>query len=77
MLIDGSMKGERFRSYVEQCLVPALKPNDIVVLDNLTSHKVAGLAEAIEVLPHDWNPPGISGADPLPVSSSRRWPNLS
>ena len=48
MLIDGSMTGELFLAYVEQCLVPTLKPNDIVVVDNLTSHKVAGVAEAIE-----------------------------
>lgn len=48
MLIDGSMNGELFLAYVEQCLVPTLKPNDIVVVDNLTSHKVAGVAEAIE-----------------------------
>jgi len=48
MLIEGPMNGELFRAYVEQCLVPTLKPNDIVVVDNLTSHKVAGVAEAIE-----------------------------
>jgi transposase len=48
MLIDGSMNGELFLAYVEQCLVPTLKPNDIVVVDNLASHKVAGVVEAIE-----------------------------
>jgi transposase len=48
MLIEGAMNGELFLAYVEQCLVPTLKPNDIVVVDNLTSHKVAGVAEAIE-----------------------------
>jgi transposase len=48
MLIEGPMNGELFLAYVEQCLVPTLKPKDIVVVDNLGSHKVAGVAEAIE-----------------------------
>ena len=50
MLIDGPMNGELFLAYVEQCLVPTLKPNDIVVVDNLTSYKVSGVAEAIEAV---------------------------
>jgi transposase len=48
MLIEGPMNGELFLAYVEQCLVPTLKPDDIVVADNLASHKVAGVVEAIE-----------------------------
>lgn len=48
MLIEGPMNGELFLAYVEQCLAPTLKPKDIVVVDNLASHKVAGIAEAIE-----------------------------
>jgi transposase len=48
MVIDGAMDGELFLAYVEQCLVPTLKPHDIVVVDNLSSHKVPGIAEAIE-----------------------------
>jgi transposase len=48
MLIEGPMNGELFLAYVEQCLAPTLKPNDIVVADNLACHKVAGVAEAIE-----------------------------
>jgi transposase len=38
-LIDGPINGERFRLYVEKVLVPTLKPGDIVVMDNLGSHK--------------------------------------
>jgi transposase len=34
-------------SYVKHCLVPTLEPNDIVVMDHLRAHKVAGAAEAI------------------------------
>jgi transposase len=48
MLIEGPMNGELFLAYVEQCLVPTLKPDDIVVVDNVATHKVAGVVEAIE-----------------------------
>jgi transposase len=48
MAIERSMTGEVFRAYVEQCLVPTLRRNDIVVMDNLKAHKVAGVEEAIE-----------------------------
>jgi len=48
MVVDGPMTGEMFLAYVEQCLVPTLKRNDIVVMDNYRAHKVAGIQEAIE-----------------------------
>jgi transposase len=48
MVVDGPMTGEMFLAYVEQCLVPTLKRNDIVVMDNLRAHKVPGIQEAIE-----------------------------
>ena len=47
LVLDGPMTGQAFRAYVEQALVPALSPGDVVVLDNLTAHKVAGVREAI------------------------------
>ena len=47
-VVDGAMNGETFRAYVEQQLVPALRPGDVVVMDNLSAHKVAGVREAIE-----------------------------
>lgn len=47
-LFDGATNGERFRAYVTDTLVPVLKQGDIVVLDNLNVHKVAGIREAIE-----------------------------
>jgi transposase len=47
-VLDGSMTGKTFLAYVEQCLVPTLKRNDIVVIDNLPAHKVPGVREAIE-----------------------------
>jgi len=47
-VFDGAINGERFRAYVEQMLAPTLRPDDIVLMDNLNSHKVAGIREAIE-----------------------------
>lgn len=47
-LFDGPMTGARFRGYVEETLVPALKRSDTVVLDNLPAHKVGGIRERIE-----------------------------
>jgi transposase len=47
MLTDGPMDGEVFLAYVRQFLCPTLQPGDIVILDNLSSHKVAGVQLAI------------------------------
>ena len=47
LVLDGPMTGEAFRAYVEQFLAPALAPGDVVVMDNLSAHKVAGIAQAI------------------------------
>lgn len=45
---DGPIDGETFRAYVEQVLAPILLPGDLVVMDNLSSHKVRGVREAID-----------------------------
>jgi transposase len=50
LVMDGPMRGEVFRAYVEQMLAPNLRPGDVVVLDNLASHKVAGVKEAIRAV---------------------------
>lgn len=47
MVIDEPMDGDVFLAYVEQVLVPTLSPGEIVIFDNLASHKVAGVEEAI------------------------------
>ena len=47
MVTDGPMDGEMFLAYVGKFLCPTLQPGDIVILDNLSSHKVAGVEEAI------------------------------
>jgi transposase len=46
-VIDGAMNGETFLAYVRQCLAPTLKCGEIVLMDHLPVHKVAGVAEAI------------------------------
>lgn len=48
MVLDGAMGGPAFLAYVEQVLVPTLAPGDIVVMDNLPAHKLAGVRTAIE-----------------------------
>jgi transposase len=47
-VFNGAINGESFLAYVEQVLVPTLTRGDIVVMDNLASHKVAGVRKAIE-----------------------------
>lgn len=48
MVLDGPMNGAAFLAYVEQVLVPTLKPGDIVVMDNLPAHRMTGVRTAIE-----------------------------
>jgi len=47
-VINGPMTGASFLAYLEQCLVPTLKRDDIVFVDHLKAHQVAGVREAIE-----------------------------
>ena len=48
MVLDGPINGAAFQAYVDQVLVPELAPGDIVIMDNLGSHKGAGVRAAIE-----------------------------
>jgi len=57
-LLDGPINGEKFQLYVEKLLVPTLRPGDIVIMDNLGSHKAKAIRRAI--------------APPAPSSSSCR-----
>lgn len=47
-LFDGAINGELFLAYIEQQLAPTLTPGDVVIMDNLRSHKVTGVRQAIE-----------------------------
>jgi transposase len=48
MTVEGGTDGEVFRRYVEHVLAPHLGPGDVVLMDNLKAHKVAGIRETIE-----------------------------
>ncbi len=48
MVLDGPINGDWFEAYVTQVLVPELRPGDVVVMDNLSSHKRASVRELIE-----------------------------
>jgi hypothetical protein len=48
MVLDGPINGLAFQAYVDQVLVPELKPGDVVVMDNLGSHKGASVRSSIE-----------------------------
>jgi len=50
LVLDEPMSGEVFRAYAEQMLALSLSPADVVVLDNLAAHKVAGVQEAINAV---------------------------
>ena len=49
-VFDGPINGESFAAYVDQVLVPALKPGDVVILDNLGSHKGKAVRAAIRAV---------------------------
>jgi len=48
LVVDGPMNGAVFLAYTRQHLVPTLRERDLLILDNLAAHKVAGVREAIE-----------------------------
>jgi len=48
LVIDGSVNKKMFAAYIEQELAPTLRPNDIVIMDNLSAHKNKSVRESIE-----------------------------
>ena len=50
MVLEGAMDGAAFAAYVEQVLAPALLPGDVVVMDNLSSHKSERIKELVEAV---------------------------
>lgn len=50
LVVDGAINGEVFLAYIRQHLAPTLKKGELVVMDNLSSHKLAGVREAIEAV---------------------------
>jgi len=48
MVLDGPINGDWFEAYVAQVLLPTLRPGDVVIMENLSSHKRAAISEMIE-----------------------------
>lgn len=48
MTIDGAADGQVFLAFIEQLLIPKLRPGDIVILDNVSTHKIRAVAAALE-----------------------------
>jgi len=67
LVLDGPMNGSAFLAYVEQFLVPTLQPGDVVVMDNLSAHKVVGIAEAVRAAGASilYLPPYSPGLNPI------------
>jgi transposase len=47
-ILEGALNGESFKLYVAQVLAPTLRAGDILIMDNLTTHKVTGIAELVQ-----------------------------
>jgi transposase len=73
LTVEGAINGPLFRAWVEQHLAPTLKPGDIVVMDNLSSHKVAGVREAIEAAGAElrYLPPYSPDLNPIELAFSK------
>jgi transposase len=52
LLLDGPLDGESFAAWLEQMLIPALRPDDVVVMDNLPTHRVRGVSRLLEKSRH-------------------------
>ena len=73
MVLDGAMNGPAFVAYVEQVLVPTLKPGDIVVMDNLPAHKLAPVRDAIHAAGAELHflPPYSPDFNPIEMAFSK------
>jgi transposase len=72
-VLEGAMNGEMFLAYVKQILAPELKRGDIVLMDNVSVHKVAGVEEAIEAVGGRviYLPPYSPDLNPIELSFSK------
>lgn len=73
LTVDGPINGALFRAWVEQQLTPVLREGDIVVMDNLSSHKVKGVREAIESVGAELRflPPYSPDLNPIELAFSK------
>ena len=73
LTVEGPINGPLFRAWVEQHLAPVLNSGDIVVMDNLSSHKVVGIREAIEAAGAElrYLPPYSPDLNPIELAFSK------
>lgn len=73
LVVDGPMNGDVFLAYVQQQLAPTLKPGDLVIMDNLSSHKRVGVKEAIESVGAElmFLPPYSPDLNPIELAFSK------
>ena len=73
LTVEGSINGPVFRAWVEQHLAPTLVPGDVVVMDNLSSHKVVGVRQAIEATGAElrYLPPYSPDLNPIELAFSK------
>jgi transposase len=73
LTVDGPINGALFLAWVQQHLAPALKPGDIVVMDNLSSHKVASIRDALAAVGAElrYLPPYSPDRNPIELAFSK------
>lgn len=73
MLLDGAVNALAFQAFVQHVLTPTLRPNDLVVLDNLSSHKAPRVAELIRAAGGDvvYLPPYSPDLNPIELAFSK------
>jgi len=73
LCVEGAINGQIFTAWVKQHLVKNLRPGDVVVMDNLSSHKTAGIAEAIEAVGAEvrYLPPYSPDLNPIELAFSK------
>ncbi len=73
LTVDGAMNGSLFLAWIKQHLAPTLRPGDIVVMDNLSSHKVKGVRQAIEAAGAElrYLPPYSPDLNPIELAFSK------
>ncbi|MCA9236896.1 MAG: IS630 family transposase [Planctomycetales bacterium] len=73
LCVESAINGRVFKAWVEQHLVRELRPGDVVVMDNLSSHKIAGVVEAIEAAGAEvrYLPPYSPDLNPIELAFSK------
>ena len=73
LTVEGALNGPRFRAWVEPHLAPVLKPADLVVRDNLSSHKLSGIRAAIKAVGAELRdlPPDSPDLNPIELAFSQ------